>query len=278
MNYLDRHFLRRAAYPRAILETGLLALLLTGVFLLTRQPDSINLPTLALGLGLACPTWLALRTALPDGSRIQHIAIEGLRSLGLWAVLAGLAGLVTWFYYPILANNYNLLSLWLASAGGGILLAGLAYFCLRAGLRFWIYWQKARRRKLALALTHAQLGLVILSVVGLTGLVALAGFAEAYYLSRSAPASFLPLFARELDKIVMTNSLILLLACPVVLVVLGCLFVFRACSPGAPPAACSNWPRLPTPCARRIIRYACRWTARTRWRACRPASIIWPVS
>jgi signal transduction histidine kinase len=226
MNYLDRHFFRRAAYPRAILETGLLSLLLAGIFLLTRQPDSINLPALALGLGLASPTWLSLRTSLPSGSRMKQIAVEGLHSLGLWTVLAGLAGLVTWFYYPRLADNYNLLSLWLASAGGCILLAGLAYVCLRAGLRFWIYWQKARRRKLALALTHAQLGLVILAVVGLTVLVALAGLAEAYYLSRSAPASFLPLFARELDKIVMTNSLILLLACPVVLVLLGFLFIF----------------------------------------------------
>jgi signal transduction histidine kinase len=230
MNYLDVHLIRRAAYPRAMLETGTLALLLAGLFLLTRKPDSINLPSLALGLGLPAPAWLALRTRLPcpADSRMKQIAAEGLRSLGLGAVLAGVSGLITWVYYPLLAANYSLLSLWLASAGGSILLAGLAHLGLRAGLRFWIYWQAARRRKLALALTHAQLGLVILGVGGLTALVALAGLADAYAISRSAPTSFFPLFARELDKIVMTNSLILLLACPVVLVLLGFLFVFSS--------------------------------------------------
>jgi signal transduction histidine kinase len=226
MNYLDRHLFRQKAYPRAILETGLLAMLLTGLFLLTRKPDSINLPGLALGLGVACPAWLAMRAALPTGSWMKQVIAEGLHSLGLCAVLAGLAGLVTWFYYPLLAVNYNLLSLWLASAGGCILLGGLAHLGLRVGLRFWIYWQKARQRKLAMALTHAQLGLVILGLAGLVALVVLGGVADAFYISRSAPDSLLPLVARELDKIVMTNSLILLVACPVILVVLGFLAVF----------------------------------------------------
>jgi len=224
MNYLDRHFFRRAAYHRAILETALLSLLLAGVFLLTRKPDSINLPSLALGLGLASPAWLALRTALPSGSRLRQIAIEGLGSLGLCAVLALIASLITRVYYPSMTSS--LLNLWLASACACILLAGIAYLGLRGGLRFWLYWQTARRQKMALALTHAQLGLVVLAVAGVTAMVALIGVAEAFYLSRSLPASFLPLFARELDKIVMTNSLILLLACPAVVLMLGFLAVF----------------------------------------------------
>lgn len=222
MRSLDLHFFRHASFGRAMLETGLVSLLIAGLFFLLRRPDKFSLTGLAIELGLLAPAYLALRTRFPQGGWAKQALTEGLRTLAISSLLLGLIALL------VLAGGMSgsLLSLWVATGMGCFAVACGVHLALRGGLRVWFTSRALCRKRLALALTHAQLGLVVLTVLGATVIVALVGVADAVYVSRWQSTDLLLAIASALDKVVVANSLLLLLACPVFAVLLVVFGVF----------------------------------------------------
>lgn len=211
-----------ARFRRALLEGAALVLALLGVFQLGRKPALNNLTTLALELGTLPPLWLALRTRLPGGGWKGEIGKEMLRALAAGA-LALCALLVLSAAAPFSPDN-----LYYGASYGlvGGLLAGMVYLAGRAGLRLWFLWRAACRRNIALALTHAQVGLAALAALLAIGLVALLGISNAFYLSRSHPDTLLRTLSGEMQKVFLASGVIAALACPAMLLMVGIFGVF----------------------------------------------------
>jgi signal transduction histidine kinase len=180
-----RRFLAVAPWPRALVETFILAALLVGVSIMAqgrsniptqppaRIPEVSLLLTVMLLVGPAgCALWLALRLRVPPTQR-WYRALPGETLLGALLALAPsgiLLFLLTQFAENNPARTTQYFTLWLIISA----IFAFAFIVYRVGVRLWLWWDGLRRRRLQWALTHALL-LVAVAGAALLGLSLLGG-------------------------------------------------------------------------------------------------------
>jgi len=155
-----------SAHPlRALVETWLLGLLI--LFPLSRvigrlPPAVFDNGTLML-CG-ACGMWMVLRTRVPEMRWPLQVAWELAVGIALSLLMAAGLRLSTdvlgWSEVWRQGHMGDVAALLLPMTGPGYLVA-------RIGVRVWLLWNRARRRRLLLSLTHAHLTLVILVMAAL---------------------------------------------------------------------------------------------------------------
>ncbi|MCE1254017.1 MAG: HAMP domain-containing histidine kinase [Anaerolineae bacterium] len=219
--FLSRLFCR-VPILRAVVETALLVLLLSAVYLLARQPDKTNLTSLDLLLGGGSAVWLAFRTKKTSGAWFKRLVVEGFYGLLLILMLLAV-GLALVF---ILDLKDYLWQVWLVNGILSLLSSLFLFGLLRLGQSLWDTWHNMRRKNMALALTHAQLGLVVLLVLAAVLAVVLLGVLDAFLLSRGQTDGLLPLLWRQVDRVVIVSGLIIMLAFPLMAVMLAVLGLF----------------------------------------------------
>lgn len=160
-------FFWRAHPLRALLETWALGVAI--LFLMSRALGVARAALFQNGTLLlcgACGLWAVLRTRLPTGKAWRQVAYEVGVALALSLTMAaGMRATTAVLGWSAVWTASNL-----GVAVSTLLLAltGVGYLGGRALVRLWRYWDRLRRRRMVLALTHAHLMLalaVMLAVV-----------------------------------------------------------------------------------------------------------------
>jgi len=219
MNLLDERILRRAAVVRALVETLVLLAVLAAVLLLVKGlPPASKWGGLALSLAVSGGPYFGVRRVLPGGGRLRQIAAEFLSAVCLAAVLLG-ANLIL---VGVVRPDGNPADVW-ANIALSLALGVLLYLGVRLGLRLWLYWQGLCRRRMAWALTRAQLSLIVWGAVLATVLLALLASADLFF--RPQVEARL-LAARLLDTLVVAVGGVTLVTCPALLLLLPVFALF----------------------------------------------------
>jgi signal transduction histidine kinase len=150
-----------AAHPlRALLETGLLALVL--LYLLSRLAGRLPNASLTSGLALLCGMcgmWMVLRTRIPARPLLVQLPQELGVAIGLSFVMGigvpQLAGLLGW---PAV-QEYTTLG---AGATLLLLMTGPGYLVARSGVRLVRTWNRVRQQRMILSFIHAHLVVALL--------------------------------------------------------------------------------------------------------------------
>lgn len=165
-----RIFLAAAPWPRALLETVVIAALV--VALLPVYPGHNTTINLLLSLTLligpaGCALWLALR--LKMSQRKWYLALPVDAGFGLLMALApSLILLLVFQRYAV--SRPQRTEQYLVAQIVITLIFVFAFVCYRMGVRLWLWWDTLRRRSLRWALTHALLS-VAASGAGLLGII-----------------------------------------------------------------------------------------------------------
>jgi signal transduction histidine kinase len=157
-------FLLRVHPVRALVEAGLIGQLL--LLVLSRLVGRVS--PFVMGNGLlflcgVCGMWAVLRTRLPQGSWLRQ---------GVHELVAGfLLSLVVAAGVRLTVFLLGWEELWRQSNLGGtisvtfvLLATGPGYVIARLGVRFWLLWDRIRRRRMLWAITHAHLTVVVLVI------------------------------------------------------------------------------------------------------------------
>jgi signal transduction histidine kinase len=142
------------------------------LFLLSLQVGAVSPVVLTNGLFFLCGTsglWAVLRCRLPHGRWPRQFAWEVAMGLAVSLVMA--AGITL----PAMALGWE--AAWhessLASGDAFMLLLllgiGPGYVVSRGGVRFWLAWDRLRRRRMLWAITHAHLTVVVLLILLVVG-------------------------------------------------------------------------------------------------------------
>jgi signal transduction histidine kinase len=172
-------FLWRIHPVRALAEAGLIGLL----FFLSLASQVGHVSPYVMGNGMLflcglCGMWTVLRTRLPSGSWLWQ---------GIWELAVGFVlSLMVALGVHLVVRLMDWQELWRQSNLGGaisvtfvLLATGPGYVVARLGVRFWLLWERMRRRRMLWAITHAHLTVVVvviaLGVLGSALLVSLSG-------------------------------------------------------------------------------------------------------
>jgi signal transduction histidine kinase len=167
-----------AAHPlQALAETWILALLILFPFfrLAGRLPGS-SLTNGVFMVCAICGTWVVLRTRVPESPPLGQV----LEEVGIGVALSLVMGIGVRLTSDLLGWSV----LWeQTTLGEGsiivLLMTGPGYLVTRIGVRLLRYWDRIRRRRLLLSLTHAHLmvALVVMAVfvVGISVYVIISG-------------------------------------------------------------------------------------------------------
>jgi len=219
MRLLTDRFLRRASTGRALFETLVLLAALAAVLVLAKgAPPASKWAGMALSLAVIGSPYFGARRALPGGGRLWQIVAECL-SAALSAAVLLLANLIL---VGVLRPEGNLTNVW-AATGLSLALGFFLYLGVRLALRLWLHWQELCRRRMAWALTRAQLGLIVWAAVLAT--VILAVVASADLLFRPQVDTRL-LAARLVDMLVISVGSVTLVTCPALLLLLPVFALF----------------------------------------------------
>jgi signal transduction histidine kinase len=144
----------------ALVETWLLGLVI--LFPLSRAvghlPPAVFVNGVLMLCG-ACGMWMVLRTRVPQIRPLLQV---------FWELAVGIA--LSLLMAVVLRLSTDLLGwsgVWVQSGLGAfadllLLMTGPGYLAARVGVRLWLLWDRARRRRMLLSLTHAHLTLVVL--------------------------------------------------------------------------------------------------------------------
>ncbi len=168
MTMYSRFSLLKASPVHSMLESLFVGAVCWSILLLFQHLASFVWSiAIILCIGAIGVCWCALRLRLPAGSRRQLSLFEASTGFILSLALASMTLAVTLVFLKGAVSN----ALWRDTSRPYLLAAiALALYCVvfllcRVGIRFWLFWNRLRRRQLLWALTHAHVVVALLAAV-----------------------------------------------------------------------------------------------------------------
>jgi signal transduction histidine kinase len=151
---------------RAVTEALLLGAMLWALLLIFQVYISDLTWRMVLGvlIGPCCVAFCALRLSLSKSTWLRRIRVGGVIAGIVGVVLSGIdMAFAFWLIRQESSVGHLRENIWpFETAGLSLILDYVVFFCLRVGIRVWLFWDRLRRKQLVWALTHAHVMVVAL--------------------------------------------------------------------------------------------------------------------